>query len=208
MTALRYSLSALAGTTMSITLLWLMQWLVTSPSHELPIVEPSRLVEFVRLKREEQVKLKQRTPTPPPEKAALPPRPRLDVHTESRPLAPRLDMAMNLDVPLNFGDGPYLGPLAAVQADSGFIPLSQQPPRYPYKAAQRGIEGWVRVAFDVTASGSVENVEVIESDPPGVFDMAASQAVSRWRFKPRMVNGEAVPGRASQVVEFTISKKQ
>ena len=206
MMALRYSLSALAGTTMAITLLWLMQWLVTSPSHELPGVEPSRLVEFVRLKREEHVKLKQRTPTPPPEKAALPPRPRLDVHTESRPLAPRLDMAMNLDVPLNFGDGPYLGALAAVQADSGFIPLSQQPPQYPYKAAQRGIEGWVRVAFDVTASGSVENVEVIESDPPGVFDKAASRAVSRWRFKPRMLNGEAVPGRASQLVEFEINK--
>ena len=70
MTALRYSLSALAGTTMAITLLWLMQWLVTSPSQDLPGVEPSRLVEFVRLKREEHVKLKQRTPTPPPEKSS------------------------------------------------------------------------------------------------------------------------------------------
>lgn len=206
MKALRYSFSALAGTTMAVTLLWMMQWLVTSPSHELPSVEPARLVEFVRLKRDEQVKLKERAPPPPPEKAAPPPRPRINVHKQARPLAPQLDMDMNLDVPLNFGDGPYLGSLAAVQADSGFIPLSQQPPRYPYKAAQRGLEGWVRVAFDVTASGSVENVEVIESEPPGVFDTAATRAVSRWRFKPRIVNGEAVAGRASQVVEFTLNK--
>ena len=114
---------------------------------------------------------------------------------------------MNLDIPLNFGDGPYLGPLAAAaQADSSFIPLSRQPPQYPYKAARRGIEGWVRVAFDVTTTGSVDNVEVIESDPPGEFDKAAINAVYRWRFKPRIVNGVAVSGKASQVVEFTLKK--
>ena len=113
---------------------------------------------------------------------------------------------MNLDVPLNFGDGPWIGPQAVMQADSSFVPLSQLPPQYPYKAAQRGIEGWVRVEFDVTATGSVENVEVLESDPPGVFDKAAIRAVSRWRFKPRMVNGEAVPGKATQVVDFRLEK--
>jgi len=165
-----------------------------------------RLIEFVRLRHEEQLQLKERTPPPPPQKAAPPPRPRLDLHTESRPLQPRLDMAMNLDVPLNFGEGPHLGPVAAVQADSGFIPLSRQPPQYPYKAARRGIEGWVRVAFDVTATGSVDSVEVIESDPPGVFDKAAIRAVYSWRFKPRMVDGKAVPGKASQVVDFRLNE--
>lgn len=203
---LRYSISALAGTTVAFSMLWLMQLLVISPSQKLPTTESTRLIEFVRLKHEEKVQLKERTPPPPPKKSAPPPRPRLDLHTESRPVSPRLDMAMNLEVPLNFGDGPYLGPLAAVEMDSGFIPLSQQPPQYPYKAAQRGIEGWVRVAFDVTETGSVENVDVIESDPPGVFDKAARRAVSRWRFKPRIVNGKAVSGKASQVVEFTLNK--
>lgn len=203
---LRYSISALAGTTAAISMLWLMQLLVTSPSQKLPVAESMRLIEFVRLKREENVQLKERTPPPPPEQAAPPPRPRLDLHTESQPVSPRLDMAMNLDIPLNFGDGPYLGPLAAAQADSSFIPLSRQPPQYPYKAARRGIEGWVRVAFDVTETGSVDNVEVIESDPPGVFDQAATRAVYSWRFKPRIVNGKAVSGKASQVVDFKLNE--
>ncbi|MDX2456003.1 MAG: energy transducer TonB [Gammaproteobacteria bacterium] len=207
MPGLRYSVSALAGTTVAISMLWLMQLLVTSPSQKLPLAESTRLIEFVRLKREEKIQLKERTPPPPPEKSTPPPRPRLDLHTESQPLPPRLDLAMNLDIPLNFGDGPYLGPLAAAaQADSSFIPLSRQPPQYPYKAARRGIEGWVRVAFDVTTTGSVDNVEVIESDPPGEFDKAAINAVYRWRFKPRIVNGVAVSGKASQVVEFTLNK--
>lgn len=206
MAGLRYSLSALAGTTAAIFMLWLMQLLVTSPSQQLPRAEAIRLIDFVRLKREETVQLKERLPPPPPERNRPPPRPRLDLQAAPQPALPRLNMAMNLDLPLSLGDGPYLGPLAATQLDSSFVPLSRQPPEYPYKAARRGIEGWVRVAFDVTATGTVENVEVIESDPPGVFDIAATRAVARWRFKPRMVNGEAVAGKASQVVEFELNQ--
>ena len=206
MPAIRYSISALAGTTAAVSLLWLMQLLVTSTSQKLPVVESVQLIEFVRLKRSENIQLKERTPPPPPEQASPPPRPRLNLHTESQPVSPRLDMAMNLDVSMNFGNGPYLGPVAAAQLDSSFIPLSQQPPQYPYKSAQRGVEGWVRVTFDVTETGGVDNVEVIESDPPGVFDKAATRAVYRWRFKPRIINGKAVSGKASQVVEFTINK--
>ena len=206
MAGLRYSLAALAGTTAAIFMLWLMQLLVTSPSQQLPRAESIRLIDFVRLKREETVQLKERLPPPPPERNRPPPRPRLDLQAAPQAALPRLNMAMNLDLPLSLGDGPYLGPLAAAQLDSSFVPLSRQPPEYPYKAARRGIEGWVRVAFDVTATGTVENVEVIESEPPGVFDIAATRAVSRWRFKPRMVNGEAVAGKASQVVEFELNK--
>ena len=206
MPGMRYSVSALAGASVAIFMLWLMQLLVTSPTQQLPVAESAQLIDFVRLKREERVELKERKPPPPPEKATPPPRPRMNLQSEIQPVSPRLDMAMNLDVPLNFGDGPSIGAMAAVQVDSSFIPLSRQPPQYPYKAARRGIEGWVRVSFDVTETGGVENVEVIESDPPGTFDKAATQAVYRWRFKPRIVNGEAVPGRASQVVEFTLNE--
>lgn len=206
MSGLRYPLSALAGTIVAIIMLWMMQLLVTSPSQRLPTVESTRLIDFVRLKHEENVQLKERLPPPPPERTAPPPRPQLDLHSAPQPALPQLDMAMNLDIPLSFGEGPTLGPVAAAQLDSGFVPLSRQPPEYPYKATRRGIEGWVRVAFDVTETGDVENVEVIESDPPGVFDIAASRAVSRWRFKPRIIDGQAVSGKASQVVEFKLDK--
>ena len=206
MPALRYSVSALAGTAMAVTLLWLMQLLVTSPAKKLPTAESSRLIEFVRLKREETIQLKQRQPPPPPEKSTPPPRPRINLQTQTQPVSPQLNMAMNLNVPLNFGDGPWLGPLATSQIDSGFVPLTRQPPQYPYKAARRGIEGWVRVEFDITEAGSVDNVTVIESDPPGTFDQAAIRAVYRWKFKPRIIDGKAVAGKATQVVEFKLNK--
>ena len=206
MSVLRYPLSALAGTGVAILMLWMMQLLVTSPSQKLPTTEAHRLIDFVRLKREENVQLKERLPPPPPEKTAPPPRPRIEPQATPQPALPQLDMSMNLDIPLSFGEGPSLGPVASAQLDSGFIPLSRQPPEYPYRAARRGIEGWVRVAFDVNESGNVENAEVVESDPPGVFDIAATRAVSRWRFKPRVIDGKAVPGKASQVVEFKLDK--
>lgn len=208
MPGLRYSVSALAGTVAALFMLWLMQLLVTSPSQKLPTTESSRLIEFVRLKREEKLHLKERLPPPPtPEKSTPPPRPRLDLQSEPQTLTPQLNAFTKLDVPLAFGDGPYLGPSLASQTDGGFVSLSRQPPQYPYKAARRGIEGWVRVVFEVTETGSVDNVEVIESDPPGVFDNAAVQAVYRWRFKPRVVNGKAISGKASQVVEFRLNKE-
>ena len=100
----RYAVSALAGTAAAVSMLWLMQLLVTSPSQQLPTVDSQRLVDFVRLKREEKLQLKERTPPPPPRKAAPPPRPRLDLRADTQPPSPQLDMDMNLDVPLNFGD--------------------------------------------------------------------------------------------------------
>ena len=54
------------------------------------------------------------------------------------------------------------------------------------------VEGVVRVAYDVTVDGTVENARVVESNPPGVFDAAALDAVRKWRFHPAVRNGKAV----------------
>lgn len=61
-------------------------------------------------------------------------------------------------------------------------PLIRWSPEYPPEAAQRGVEGHVTVEFDVTADGGVDNAEVVESEPAGVFDRAALDAVRRWRY--------------------------
>jgi len=84
--------------------------------------------------------------------------------------------------------------------------LARTPPQYPYQAARRGIEGWVRVSFRVTETGTVEDVVVLESEPAGVFDRAAVRAVYKWKFKPRIINGEAEAARAEQVIEFELNK--
>ena len=73
---------------------------------------------------------------------------------------------------------------------------------YPVDARADGVEGRVVVRYDVTAAGTVANAVVVESEPPGVFDAAALNAVRSWRFRPMVDQGEVVPApaRVSELV--------
>jgi protein TonB len=75
---------------------------------------------------------------------------------------------------------------------------------YPPQARVQGIEGHVVVRYDVDPEGRVSNARVVSAAPPDVFDEAAVQAVSRWRFQAPQRNGEAqaVTGLESRL-EFT-----
>lgn len=54
------------------------------------------------------------------------------------------------------------------------------------------VEGYVRMTFDVNVNGKPLNVNVLESDPPGFKDATMRRAISRSRFRPRIVDGEIV----------------
>ena len=48
------------------------------------------------------------------------------------------------------------------------------------------------VRFTVTAIGTVRDAIVVESEPGTVFDDAAPKAIARWRYNPRVENGEVI----------------
>jgi TonB family protein len=75
-------------------------------------------------------------------------------------------------------------------------------PEYPDSARRRGIEGWVEVAFTITPTGAVEDVEVRNASPADVFDDAAVRAMRQWRFEPIVRNGERVSQRAMLRLRF------
>lgn len=77
-------------------------------------------------------------------------------------------------------------------SDGEMLPLVNIQPTYPTRAAQRGIEGWAQVSFTVTPEGGVRDVVVIDAEPRGMFDSASIRAAERFRFQPRVVNGEPV----------------
>jgi protein TonB len=58
-----------------------------------------------------------------------------------------------------------------------------RPPRPKYPSAAKGVEGWVRVEFYVTPEGRTERVRVLTSEPAGVFDAAAVEAMEGARFE-------------------------
>ena len=48
------------------------------------------------------------------------------------------------------------------------------------------------VEFTVTKNGSTRDPIVVESNPPRIFDSAAMKAALKFKYKPRIVDGEPV----------------
>ena len=69
-------------------------------------------------------------------------------------------------------------------SDNEYVPLLRVPPRYPTRAARNGVEGWVLMASAIRADGTLSKVRVTASEPAGVFDRAAVNAFSQWRYCP------------------------
>ena len=61
-------------------------------------------------------------------------------------------------------------------------------PTYPAAAAQRELDGWVDVRFDVLPNGTTANI-VVTASSHGLFERAAIQAAERFRFRAPVVDG-------------------
>ena len=48
------------------------------------------------------------------------------------------------------------------------------------------------VEFTIGTQGEVKNPRVVKSEPSGIFDQAALDAVKRFRFKARTIGGTPV----------------
>ena len=79
-------------------------------------------------------------------------------------------------------------------ADGDMVPLVTFAPLYPKRAVRKDTEGWCLVHFTVSATGGVveETVAVVDSEPQHIFDNSCRNAVVRFRFQPRVINGQGV----------------
>lgn len=84
---------------------------------------------------------------------------------------------------------------ASISATDGdYLPLVAIAPQYPTRAAQRGIQGWCLVSFTVDGLGNVveESIVVVDAEPPNIFDRSSERAAARFKFQPRVVDGQGV----------------
>ena len=72
-------------------------------------------------------------------------------------------------------------------------------PVYPEEAVAQRLSGRVRLQLKLEADGRVSDVEVVEADPPGVFDASAVRAFRAARFSPAQRGGR--PVRALLLIE-------
>jgi protein TonB len=173
-------------------------------------------IDLVQVRREPPPEPKSLLePPPPPPQKAPPPPPEASV-PQSRPrLIPQALPMPSMALPLRLGAGPFIGayappapPIAAPAAEADVTPLVRINPRYPRRALRAGIEGKVVVELTVQADGSVSDPEVISAEPANLFETSVLRAVKRWKFAPKIVDGEAVSRRVLQTVRFTLSKKR
>jgi periplasmic protein TonB len=85
-----------------------------------------------------------------------------------------------------------MGSLNQGGGDRDAVPLVRIEPDYPMQARQRGIEGWVVVEFTISTAGTVKDANVVASEPGTVFDRAAVNAVRKWKYNPKVVDGKPV----------------
>lgn len=77
---------------------------------------------------------------------------------------------------------------------------------YPPKAISLGIEGDVVLEYTVTKSGSVKDPLVIESTS-SLFNANAIKSALKYKYKPKIVNGQAVEVRGMRtVIKFRLDK--
>lgn len=164
------------------TLLLLMQQLIRSDEDGLNDPPEGHLLEFVRLIDDPEVMTDPEPPTPPspPEKQPAPPKWMLAWEEGGGPV---LDFVHEIPTP-EVGVG--------TPGTEDAAPIMMFAPEYPARALARGIEGYVVLEYTVTAAGTVENPVVLQAVPRGFFERAAMNAVVRFKYRPRVLNGTAV----------------
>jgi protein TonB len=103
--------------------------------------------------------------------------------------------ALNIErATLQLDTGLQLSNASISATDGDYLPLVAIAPQYPTRAAQRGIQGWCLVAFSVDGQGNVveDSIIVADAEPPNIFDRSSQRAAARFKFQPRVVDGQGV----------------
>ena len=187
----RYFVALAIGSFAALSLLWVMQFLIATGQAAITEALDARFVDFVRVKREETVERKEEKPERPPEPDEAPPDiPQQDMDNSD------FDSAVAVSAPnpnMDVGLDSELGDFSLAEGD--YLPIVKVAPMYPRRAQSRGLEGYCDLQFTVTPLGTTADVSVIECTS-SLFERASVQALLKFKYKPRVVNGTAiaVPG--------------
>ena len=150
-----------------------------------PEVDDRMVAELVRLPDDIELQ----NSTPKPDKAEDPEEPPPDMEME------QLDVNMDVDIEnvapranINISIG--TGTMA--QGDGEYLPIVKVAPIYPRRAQTRGISGYCIVEYTVTTSGAIRDPRAVDCQPSGVFDKASVKASLKFKYKPRVVDGEPI----------------
>lgn len=188
----RFGSSAFGALVVTFGLFFVMQMLIQSGTDKPLDEDKSRNIELVKVERNEEIQRKERVERPP-EQVKPPELEMPDVNTS----APT-QTVFNFDLPTGAQTVQGTG---ITTGDGEYLPIVKVNPIYPRRAAEQGIEGYVIVEYTVTTLGTTRDVVVVEADPRGYFEREAIKAAEKYKYKPRVINGEAVevPGVRTKI---------
>lgn len=198
---IRVIVSALFAFGIVIGIFLLMNYLITSDDNQEKDMDNIK-VEVAFVDEDKDVQRKERRPPkkPPPPKEPPPPQ-QQQQQQQQKVVTAIVDINIdNIDASMD-GQGIYIGGLGQGQTnfagmgDGNAIPVYQPRPEYPVQANLKGIEGSVTFKFDISPDGTPSNISVIDEEPRGVFRREAMRAIRKWKFKPRIVNGQPIHQR-------------
>ncbi len=185
----RYATAMALGLLVTLGVLFTMQILIATPQAKLDESGTRHFVDFVRVQREETLQRNERRREKPVAPDSPPPQaiqPRVDAMEETQ-VAVAVPTA-----PLDVGAKMSVSSLGLVASDGDYLPIVKIAPVYPTAAQNRGVEGYCLVEYTVTAAGTTRDVKIIEADPPGIFNKVSIAAALKFKYRPRVVNGEPI----------------
>jgi protein TonB len=194
MTILRFPIAFVFGLLFTGGVFWGLWGAINGPL-SLSQLKPAVRIEFTRLRHDSEAESRRQEKVEREKPVQTPDMPRVSSSASSAPgdtvsmLTPTVDTR-----------GAMSNMKISAGSDRDIVPLVRIPPEYPARAQQRGIEGWVLIEFTITPSGTVQDPKVLDADPKGIFDDAAIKSISRWKYNPKVENGQAVERRGIRVV--------
>lgn len=192
----RYVISIVIGCFVTVTLLFVMQLLIVTGKQALTDPRERHKLEFVRVKRNENLNVEDIVPDKPPKPPETPPETPPQDMDNIDPDAPTINVA-----PPTVATGQDIGGPGGMNiAEGDYLPIVRVAPVYPARALSRGLEGFVDLEFTVTEAGTVRDPIVLQSTS-SLFERAAIRAVLKFKYKPRVVDGVPVevPGVKTRI---------
>ena len=183
----RYAISFTFAALITFGLFFGMQWLIAMNKVELVEDDERIRVEMAQVREVQEVREVERKPEAPVELEAAP---EISIDFSSsvdNVSGAGLEISANAmeTAPIQTGTGGFSA------SDGEYLPIVRVDPVYPSRAAENGVEGFVLVQFTVNPDGSTSNVTVVESSHK-MFERNAVRAAQKYKYKPRVVDGEPV----------------
>jgi len=198
----RYVFSIFVGSVITLSLIFVMHLLIEHAEDAISKEGDKFQLDFVRVKKNETLNTEDFTPEKPQKPPEVPPETPPQDSDVVDPNAPTINIpAPEVSASVDIG-----GPGGMNIAEGDYLPIVRVAPVYPARALSRGIEGYCDMSFTVTTTGTVAD-PIVTFSTSSLFDRAATRAVLKFKYKPRVVDGVPVdvPGVTTRI-RFQLEK--